>query len=130
VSRRTLAAVLAAVVALALLVPVGRWERSHRAAEQIRGMRAVLAEVGPLDSPSLDAFRRLVGFDCLLYERGQNPFALEVCVDHEARVIETIDRRGDEPRIWSLRDDRTRSTLRVDRTEVDRLLARMIEEPK
>jgi hypothetical protein len=127
--RRGLA--LAALVAVALLVfvAIGRWERSNRADEQNRKMRALVAEIGPLDSSSLSAFRYLPSsnFDCLLYRRGRNPFALELCADRDGRVIETIDRRGEDPEIASLRDDRLRSTVRVDRDEFDRLLARMIQ---
>jgi hypothetical protein len=117
---------LGVAAALVALIPVGRWERSRRARDQVAGMRGVVAAVGPLDSRSLDAFRHFQQFDCLLYKRGRNPFALELCVDPAGRVIETIDRRGSgDPKIWSLRDDPTRSTLRVDRAEVDRLLRKM-----
>jgi len=115
---------LAAVVLAVLLVAVGRWERSRRAREQVDGMRTVLTAVGRLDNPTLKSFRVLVSFQCLLYERGGSPVALEVCFDPAGRLVEAIDRRGDEPRIWSLRDDPTRSTIRVDRSEVDRLLER------
>jgi hypothetical protein len=129
--RRGRGLALAALVAVALLVlvAIGRWERSNRADEQNRKMRAIVAEIGPLDSSSLSAFRYLPAsnFDCLLYRRGRNPFALELCADRDGRVIETIDRRGDDPEIASLRDDRFRSTVRVDRDEVNRLLARMIQ---
>jgi hypothetical protein len=125
--RPMLVWILAAAVVLAALVPLGRWEASRRADEQNRGMGTVLAAVGRLDSPSLSAFRRAVRFDCLLYERRRNPFALELCIDPQARLVEAIDRRGDEPRIWSLRDDPGRATVTVDRATVDRLLDRMIE---
>jgi len=127
--RRALVWATVTAVVLVALVPVGRWERSRRADEQNEGMRMVLAAVGPLDSPSLSAFRRNENFDCLLYKRGGNPFALELCVDFQARLIETIDRRASEPRIWSLRDDRGRSTITLDRAQIERLLERMIEEP-
>ena len=122
--RRVLLAGLAAVLAAALLVAVGRWERSHRAEEQVEGMRTVLAAVGPLDSPALKAFRYLEQFQCLLYERAGNPVALELCFDPRGRLVEAIDRRGDEPEIWSLRDDPARSTIVADRAEVERLLRR------
>jgi DNA-binding GntR family transcriptional regulator len=128
--RRPLVWVLIAAVILTALIPIGRWERSRRADEQNRGMRGVVSAVGSLDSPSLSAFRHNQSFDCLLYERGGNPFALELCVDHHSRLIEAIDRRGDEPRIWSLRDDPGRSTTSVDREQVVRLLDRMIGEPQ
>ena len=125
-SRRRIA-LLAAAAALVLLalVPIGRWERSQRAEEQIRGMDRIRAAVGPLESDSLKAFRYLSEFQCLLYERGPNPFALELCVDKRGRLVEAIDRRSGEPEIWSLRDDPTRSTIYLDRREVDTLLHRM-----
>jgi hypothetical protein len=122
--RRVAVVALAVVVAAALLVAIGRWERSRRADEQVEGMRTVVAAVGPLDNDTLKAFRILSEFQCLLYERGGNPVALELCFDVPGRVVEAIDRRGDEPRIFSLRDDPTRSTIRVDRALVDRLLVR------
>ncbi|MGH3105180.1 MAG: hypothetical protein ACRDN6_13905 [Gaiellaceae bacterium] len=124
-SRRPLAWGLVAAAVLLAFVPLGRWERDRRAEEQVQGMQSVLAAIGPLDNSSLAAFRHFLEFDCLLYRRARSPLALEICVDHEARVIEAIDRRSDEPRIWSLRDDPGRSTIRVDRAEVDRLLRRM-----
>jgi hypothetical protein len=125
-SRRVAAAVLAALVVAAALVAIGRWERAHRADEQVAGMRRVLERVGPLASPRLSAFRYLKTFQCLLYERSGNPVALELCFAADGRLIEAIDRTGDDrPRIWSLRDDPSRSTIRVDRAEVDRLLVRM-----
>lgn len=116
---------LACVAVLLALIPLGRWERSDRAEEQIAGMRTVLAEVGELDNPSLAAFRVLQNFRCLLYKRGRNPFALELCVDREGRLIEAIDRRSGTPEFWSLRDDTTRSTIRLDRCGIDTLLRRM-----
>jgi hypothetical protein len=127
--RRIAPWVAGALVVAALLVALGRWERSHRADGQSRGMRDVARAVGPLDSPSLDAFRVLGAFDCLLYKRGPNPFALELCVDRSGRVVEAIDRRGGKVRVWSLRDDPTRSSVRVDRAEVERLLDKMMVRP-
>jgi hypothetical protein len=120
--RRAVGGLLLVLALAALLVAVGRWERDRRADEENRGMRGILAAVGPLDSPSLKAFRYLQRFQCLLYERNGNPVALELCVDEEGRLIEAIDRRFGDPRISSLRDDPTRSTIRLDRAEVDRLL--------
>jgi hypothetical protein len=119
----------AAVVLAGVLVGVGRWERSHRAAGQSRGMEKVASAIGPLDSPSLDAFRVLGDFDCLLYKRGPNPYALELCIDRSGRVVEAIDRRGGKVRFWSLRDDPTRSQVHVDRAEVQRLLDKMVVPP-
>ena len=117
-------AVVATLVLLAM-VPIGRWERSERADEQVRGMGRVLADVGSLESNRLKAYRYLEDFQCLLYQRGSNPFALELCVDKRGRLVEAIDRRSGEPQIWSLRDDPTRSTIYLDRLQVDTLLHRM-----
>jgi hypothetical protein len=123
--RRVLGISLAAVVAVGLLIAVGLWERARRADEEVRGMRMVVAAVGPLDSTSLRGFRLLGDFDCLLYGRSGVPYALELCVNDEGRLVEAIDRRSGDPEIWSLRDDPSRSTIRLDRDEVDRLLRRM-----
>lgn len=123
-SRRRIA-VAAGVVVLIGLVPVGRWERSHRAEAQVDGMSRVLGEVGPLDNPTLTAFRYFNTFQCLVYRRSGRRLALELCFDGDGRLIEAIDRRSGSPHIWSLRDDRTRSTIHTDRAEIDRLLHRM-----
>lgn len=93
-------------------------------------MRTVVAAVGPLDNPSLSAFRYLSNFQCLVYRRGADPVALELCVDARGRLVEAIDRRSRERKIWSLRDDPTRSTILLDRAEVDRLLVRMGVPPR
>ena len=125
-TRRFVVIALAVAAGLLLLIPVGRWERGRRADDESRGMRGVVAAVGSLDSPTLRGFRVLARFDCLLYERGRNDFALEVCVDDDGRVVEAIDRRGaGDPHIWSLRDDPMSSEVHVDRALVNRLLLRM-----
>ena len=126
-ARRALLVVIGALVALGLLVVVGRWEgRRHERAE-IAGMRRVLALVGPLGNRSLDAYRIDIDFefDCLLYRRGSDHFALELCFDRSGRLAEAIDRRSGKPRIWSLREHPSASTIRVDRSEVVRLLKRL-----
>jgi hypothetical protein len=117
--------VLVAVVVLVALVPIGAWERERRADEESAGMRAVLEEVGSLDSQDLRGFRIFANFDCLVYERGRDDFALELCVDDHGRVVEAIDRRDGTPEVWSLRDDPSKSEVVVDRREVNRLLRRM-----
>ena len=124
-TRRSAWALAGAAVIVALLVVIGRWERANRVDRQVAGMRTVVSAVGPIDSPSLHGFRVLANFDCLVYRRDENPYALELCVDDEGRLVEAIDRRSGDPRIWSLRDDRTRARLRLDRREVDALLRRM-----
>jgi hypothetical protein len=116
--------VAVAVVALAALVPIGRWEGKRHSEAEVRGMSVTRALIGPLDSPTLSGYRVLRDFDCLVYRRGNNPYALELCVDEHGRVVETIDRRQFDRRIHSLREDPSASTLLVDRAIVDRLLQR------
>jgi hypothetical protein len=111
--------------ALAALVAVGRFERSSEAKREVRGFDIVQRLIGPLDSPTLSGYRVLPGFDCLTYRRGSNVFALELCVDRAGRVVEAIDRRSYERRIWSLTFDPSASSKRVDRAEVERLLRKM-----
>ena len=124
-SRRRLGAAVAAVaVVLAVLVLLGRWEGDRHAEAEAEGMEATLALIGSLDSRSLSGYRVLADFDCLVYRRGDNRFALEVCVDEEGRVVETIDRRRFDRDIHSLREDPAASGLRVDRRLVDGLLQR------
>lgn len=124
-SRRSAIVAVSAVAVAAALVAVGRWEAHREATREMRGFHVVQRLIGPLDSPSLSGYRVLPGFDCLTYRRGSNLFALELCVDPAGRVVEAIDRRTFDRRIWSLRFDPGASTDRVDRAEVDRLLRRM-----
>ena len=123
-ARSVLVAVGIFLVA-ALLVGVGRWEARHEADREMRGFRVVERLIGSLDSPTLSGFRVFSAFDCLTYRRGRNVFALELCVDPTGRVVEAIDRRSYDRRIWSLRFDPSASTVRVSRVEVDRLLRKM-----
>jgi hypothetical protein len=122
--RRWLAAGAASVLVLALLVAVGRWERSRWVRSQVHGMERIRSAIGPLDSSSLVGYRVLPGFDCLVYRRGPNPYALELCVDQAGRVVQAIDRRGKRV-YFSLQAEPTASTFHVDRGTVDRLLRMM-----
>jgi len=127
---RWLLAGAALLVVLGVLIPVGRWEARRHARSELVGIRSVLAAIGPFDQPSLDAYRKNVGpgLDCLLYKRGSNPFALEFCFDPAGRVVEGYDRRGRSPKIWSIREDPSASTINVDRPRLERLIARL-EQP-
>jgi hypothetical protein len=122
---RRAAAAIAVVAATVALVVIGRWERSRHVSDELRGLRAVRAAVGPLDSQTLDSYRvSLVPFDCLLYRRGSNRYALELCIDEDGRLVEAFDRRQGF-HVWSLREEPTASTIRVDREEVERLLHKL-----
>lgn len=116
---------LGVLVVAALLVGIGRFERRHEAQREMAGFRIVERLIGPLDSPTLSGFRVFSAFDCLTYRRGPNVFALELCIDGSGRVVEAIDRRTYDRRLWSLRFDPSASKLRVSRAKVDRLLRRM-----
>jgi hypothetical protein len=129
VTKRFLVAIGAGILVMAILLAVlGRWERGRHADEENREMAVTLAAIGRLDNPSLSMYRLGVGFgfDCLLYKRGANRFALEACIDRSGRVVETIDRRGTgDPKVASLREDPERATNVVDRALVERLLRRL-----
>jgi len=127
VRRKLLLATAGVVLVLLVLAAIGRAEAAHRGREQSRGIARLAAEIGSLQTPALDSYRYFSeDVQCLLYKAGGDPFALELCVDEAGRVIEAIDRRSaPEPRIWSLRDDPTRSSVHVDRAELNRLLREM-----
>ena len=91
-------------------------------------MESIRRLVGPLDQPGLDGFRDLPAFDCLVYRRGANPLALELCVDRSGRVVEAIQ-RWRENRIFTLRFEPAASTVYVNRLAVDRLLRKMEVRP-
>jgi hypothetical protein len=129
VSRKNAVWIVAAIAAALVLVLVGRLERRHHANVQNARIARVIAAVGPLASPSLDAYRMRAEFDCLIYKRGKNPYALELCVDRRGRVLEGIDRRHGEPWVGSVREERSLATNYVSRETVDRLLKKMHAQP-
>jgi hypothetical protein len=121
-SGRAAVVVAAAIALLALLIVVGRWEGRRHADKENAKILRIREAVGRLDRPRPTGFRILNPFTCLTYRRGENKYALELCVDGAGRVVEAIDRRSGTPRIASLREDPGAATVRVDRGEVDRLL--------
>jgi|1185.fasta_scaffold90760_2 hypothetical protein len=128
-SRKSVVWALAAVAVAGVLVLVGRLERRHHANVQNARIAKVMASVGSLTSPTLDAYRMRAEFDCLIYKRGANPYALELCVDGRGRVLEAIDRRHGEPWIGSVREERSLASNTVSRQTVDRLLKKMHAQP-
>jgi hypothetical protein len=128
--RLTVAAVAAVGLAIAAgIVLAGRLERRQWIDEQLRGMARVQRAVGPLDQKSLIGYRVLPIFDCLVYRRGADPYALELCFDQRGRLVEAIDRRPRERKYYSLRAEPTASTIVVPRAEVTTLLRRMQAPP-
>lgn len=121
-----LSALVAAVVALLVaLAVVGRSEKHSWVDSQLRGMRRVARLVGPLDQRALTGFRVLPAFDCLVYRRGADLLALELCVDRAGRLVVAVDRRGGVRRYYDLHSDPGAASIRLDRAEVDRLLRKM-----
>jgi hypothetical protein len=116
-----------ALAALVALVLVGRWEGHRHERAEVAAMRRTFDAVGPLDNRSLDAYRIDIDFefDCLIYRRGSNRLALELCFDRSGHLAEAIDRRSGKPKIASLREHPGASTIRVPRSEVVRLLQRL-----
>jgi hypothetical protein len=125
-----LLAVAALAVVLLALIPIGRWEARRHVRHELAGIRGVLDAIGPFDQRSLDAYRQGTGnpgLDCLLYRRGSNRFALEFCFDGAGRVVEGYDRRGSEPKIWSIREVPASSDIHIDRPRLEALIARLKE---
>ena len=123
--RLLVAAVVVALIALVALALVGRWERRRWVDAQLRGMERVVHLVGPLDQRSLAGFRVLPQFDCLVYRRGAELLALELCVDRDGQLIEAIDRLGGARIYYDLESDPGSASIRLDRAEVNRLLRKM-----
>jgi hypothetical protein len=123
---RWVAAAAGLVVVAALLVAVGRRERSGWVDRENGAIARIRAAVGPLDNPSLDAFREHYDFRCLAWRRGGTVYALELCFDGSGRVIEALDRRA-QPRLvyGSLRAEPSAARTRIDPALADRLLRRL-----
>ena len=122
--RWLVVAIVLVLAGIVVTVALGRWERRRYIDRELRGLERVARLVGPLDQPSLVGYRVLPQFDCLVYRRGHNVLALELCIDRAGRVVEAADRLTGQT-YYSLRADPGDSTLQVDRAEVDRLLRRM-----
>ena len=114
--RRSLLAAPATLLVAVLLVVVGRWENGRAVRSEADRMRAMVALVGPtLDARTPSAYRPAEEFACLLYETGKDePFGLELCFAADGRLVETIDRRGNDVDVASLRWERGASPVRYD----------------
>ena len=124
-SRRVIVGVVVVLLAALAVVAVGRWERDRHADRENDGIERVYDAVGDLDGPTLEGFRFLEEFQCLIYGRDGRTFALELCVDWDGRVVEGIDRRGDDVKISSLREDPDRARVRVNRRAFEQVVSTM-----
>ena len=122
--RVALAAALVVAAAAGAAV-LGRSEKSSWVDAQVRGQERIVRVVGPLDQRSLTGYRVLPQFDCLVYRRGAELLAFELCVDGRGKLIEAIDRRGGVRRYYDLESDPGAARIQLDRAEVDRLLRKM-----
>ena len=122
-TRRALFVGVAVLATLAVLVAVGRWEKHRAARNELAGMRTVLAAIGgDINSPRLSGYRYGPP-NCLAYHDRVMQLALQLCFDSQGRLIQTVDRRPDQPRYSSLEYEPSLSTIRFPRTEIDKLLA-------
>ena len=120
--RRLVVVGVAVLATLALLVAVGRWEQDRAAKKETAGMRTVLDAIGgDIRSTRLSGYRYGPP-NCLAYHTRDMLLALQLCFDAEGRLIESVDRRPDEPRYSSLEYEPSLSTIRFPPAEIDRLL--------
>jgi hypothetical protein len=120
--KRVLGIVIAVVAALALLVAVGRWEEHRAANKEMAGMRTVLAAIGgDIRSPRLSGYRYGPP-DCLAYHDKTMLLALQLCFDAEGRLVQSVDRRPEQPRYSSLEYEPSLSTIRFPPAEIDKLM--------
>jgi hypothetical protein len=122
---RALALVAALVAALVGLAALGRWEKHRWVLSVVRGQERIVRLVGPLDQRSLIGFRVLPQFDCLVYRRGAELLAFELCVDRSGKLVEAIDRREGARHYYDFESDPGAATIKLNRAEVERLLRKM-----
>lgn len=120
--RRGVIALVLVALASACLVVVGRWEQRREVAHEVRGMRAVLAAIGPLDQVGATGYR-IGPPDCLAYPVQRNALGLQICFDRDGTIVETVDRRPHEPTYSSLAYDPSLSPLHGSPARLRALLA-------
>ncbi|MFL5935870.1 MAG: hypothetical protein ACJ744_15930 [Gaiellaceae bacterium] len=110
------------VAVFALLVAVGRWEERRAANKELAGMRIVVDAIGGDIRSSRLAGYRYGPPDCLAYHDHLMLLALQLCFDAQGRLVETVDRRPDQPRYSSLEYKPSLSTIRFPRPEIEKVL--------
>jgi hypothetical protein len=112
-SRRIAASAVLGLVALVILIPVGRWQRDRAISAAGRTMSTLVAIAGPNLRSHLSGSRPDETFDCLLYSVGTNRTAVELCFSPDGHLVESIDRRGATPSFLSFRDEPSASPVKV-----------------
>ena len=123
--RRRTIGLLVALAALAALVVIGRVERRDQVAGQARGIARVREAVGSITSRTLSGYRVAPNFTCLDYSRPHRVYGLELCFDNAFRVLEASDRRGAQPKVYSLRFEPSAHTVVLQANQVDHAIARL-----
>jgi hypothetical protein len=114
VRRIALSGVGVAVVCFGLVL-VGRSEAGRETRHENDQMRKTLAMVSPNLGERLSYYRPTPWFGCFIYGFGSlDPFGVEICVDDQGRVIETIDRRRGAEHIASLRYEPSAARVHLD----------------
>lgn len=128
--KRIGAATALGVILALLVVGVGRWERNRAARAANAEMRHVFDLVGTsLTSRKISGYR-LGSPDCLAYEVKPVPYALQLCMDAEGRLVETVDRRAGKPVYASLMWQQSLSTLRFRPADIQALIDVARSSPK
>jgi hypothetical protein len=120
-TRRIVTVVAAVAASVAALAALARWEERHAGRTEVAGMRAVFDAVGGVDSPTLVGYRFGPPI-CLAYRRDSFNFALQLCFDSSGRLVETVDRRGDEPVYSSVTWKPSLSPIHVDPSTIASVL--------
>jgi hypothetical protein len=127
---RTRTAVALACVAALVLLALGHWERNRAASRANAEMRGVFDVVGSsLTSRRISGYR-LGPPDCLAYEVGPVPYALQLCFDEQGRLVETVDRRAGKPMYASLTWQPSLASLRFRPADVRALIDVARSSPK
>jgi hypothetical protein len=113
------------LVILVLLVPLGRWQAHRALAADQHQIERIAALAGPLGGQRLAAYR-LATYDCLLYQVGKDPFAIELCFDPFGHLVEAIDRRhyGFDPQIGSVQYTPSATSITVPPSRLLKLIQR------
>ncbi len=123
--RNVTIGLLAALLVLAVLIPVGRHEASAWRTTENRGIAGVRQAVGAqLKRP--EAFRASPQFACLLYPNRGHSLGLELCFAPTGAIVEAIKRApGQDPEIWTVRSDPGAATVRENPVLVAHVLDRL-----
>jgi hypothetical protein len=126
--RKHVVVIVGCVIAAALLMLAGRWERAHAARTANAQMHAIMVAAGPLGALNVTGYRYGPP-DCMSYRANGNPYALQLCFDRVGRLVETVDRRATVPKYASLTWDPALATTRWPPAKVARTIADSIHRP-